>query len=122
MNIALWIFQSLLALHTTMGAIWKFSKSPAETMPSLAAIPQGVWISLSIVELIVAVCLVIPALNKGWGVVTPVATIIIIVEMLTYCAIHFQSGTKDFGPMAYWMIVALVCAFVAYGRLTLKPF
>jgi hypothetical protein len=122
MNITLWVFQILLALHTAMGAIWKFSKSPEETMPSLAAIPQSIWISLSIVELIVAVCLVVPALNKGLGIVVPIAAIVIAVEMLAYCGIHFLSGAKDFGPVSYWVVVALICTFVAFGRLVLRPF
>ena len=46
MNIAFWILRVLLALHTLAGAAWKFSKSAGETMPSLAAIPNGVWHAL----------------------------------------------------------------------------
>jgi hypothetical protein len=42
MNILLWILQILLALHTAMGAVWKFSHSAEQTMPSLKAIPHGV--------------------------------------------------------------------------------
>ena len=38
MNILLWILQILLALHTAVGAIWKFS-NPAQNLPSLSAIP-----------------------------------------------------------------------------------
>ena len=47
MNILLWILQILLALHTTMGAVWKFSNSE-QTVHSLSAIPHGVWLTMSL--------------------------------------------------------------------------
>lgn len=54
MNIFLWVLQILLALHTAIGAVWKFS-NPAQTVPSLSAIPNGVWLAMSVVELLCAV-------------------------------------------------------------------
>lgn len=122
MNIVLWGVQVLLALHTAMGAVWKFSKSPVETMPSLAVIPQSLWVTLSLVEIFVAICFVAPVLNKEWGIVVVIAAVAITVEMLAYCGLHFQSGAKDVGPAAYWVVVAALCSFVAYGRLVLRPF
>lgn len=35
MNITLWILQALLALHTIMGAIWKFTNPAEKAVPSL---------------------------------------------------------------------------------------
>lgn len=46
MNIFLWTLQILMALHTLMGAVWKFSNSVENTMPSLKAIPNGVWLAV----------------------------------------------------------------------------
>lgn len=46
MNIGLWILQVLLALHTVMGSVWKFSNSE-QTVPSLSAIPHGIWLAMS---------------------------------------------------------------------------
>ena len=43
-NVVLWILQVLLALHTAMGAVWKFSNSE-QTVPSLQAIPHGAWLA-----------------------------------------------------------------------------
>jgi hypothetical protein len=122
MNVILWVVQVLLAVHTAMGAIWKFSKSPAETMPSLAAVPQSLWVALSLVEIVLAICFVAPALNKEFGISAVIAGVVITVEMLAFCGIHFQSGAKDFGPIGYWLVVAALCSFVAYGRLMLSPF
>lgn len=42
MHILLWGLQILIAIHTAIGAVWKFSNSPEQTMPSLSAIPQSV--------------------------------------------------------------------------------
>ena len=28
----------------------------------------------------------------------------------------------NYGPMIYWLVVAAICAFIAYGRFVLKPF
>jgi hypothetical protein len=119
MNIVLWILQSLLALHTLAGAAWKFSKTAGQTMPSLAAIPQPVWLTMSMIEILCAIALILPALNSSLGISAPIGAIVIAVEMLVFCTIHIASGNiSTVGPMIYWLVIAAVCAFIAYGRLT----
>jgi len=63
MNIFLWVLQILLALHTAMGAIWKYSNSE-QAVPSLKVIPHGVWLAMGVVEIICALGLLVPSLNK----------------------------------------------------------
>ncbi len=121
MNIVLWAVQVLLALHTVMGAMWKFSHSE-QTVPSLKALPHGAWLAMSVIELFCAVGLVLPAINKSFGLLAPIAAIVIAAEMLIFCALHVASGSGDQGELVYWLAVAAVCAFVAYGRLALRPF
>ena len=121
MNILLWILQILLAFHTATGAVWKFSNSAEQTMPSLSALPPSVWMVMAVVELFCAIALVVPALNRSLALVIPVAAVIIIAEMLVFSGLHLFSGTSNFGPMAYWLVVAVICAFIAYGRLVLQP-
>ncbi len=53
MNIALWILQVLLALHTAMGAVWKLSHSE-QTVASLSALPHALWLGLSGLEVLAA--------------------------------------------------------------------
>jgi hypothetical protein len=120
MNILLWVLQTLLALHTAVGAVWKFS-NPAQTMPSLSAIPNGVWLAMSVVELLCAVGLILPAVYKPAAVLAPIAALLIAAEMLLFCVLHITSGDPTYGPMVYWLVVAAICAFIAYGRLVLKP-
>jgi DoxX-like protein len=120
MNIALWILQVLLALHTAMGALWKFF-NPAQTVSSLQSIPHGAWLALSVVELLCAVALLLPAASRRFAMLAPVAAIVIAAEMVLFTVVHVRSSESDYGHVAYWLVVAAVCAFVAYGRLVPKP-
>jgi len=121
MNILLWSLQALLALHTTMGAVWKWSHSATETMPSLGAIPNGAWISLSGLEFLLCICLVLPAFRKSLANLAPVAALCIAGEMLLFTIIHLLSSPQDLSSVFYWMTVLAVCIFIAYGRFYLKP-
>ena len=120
MNILVWVVQVLLALHTAAGAVWKFSNS-SQSVAALKAIPHGVWLGMSGLELLCAVGLILPAFSKRLSVVAPVAAICVAAEMLVFCGLHLRSGDPDRGELVYWLVVAAVCAFVAYGRLVIKP-
>ncbi|HMA92629.1 MAG TPA: DoxX family protein [Polyangiaceae bacterium] len=120
MNIILWISQILLSLHTLTGAVWKYSNSE-QSVPSLKAIPHGVWLGLGVVEILCALALVVPILSKSLGVLTPLAAGCIVAEMLIFCGLHIYSGDKNYGPVAYWLVVAAIGAFIVYGRTALKP-
>jgi hypothetical protein len=120
MNILLWILQMLLAMHTIVGAIWKFSNSE-KTVTSLKAIPHGVWLTMSVIELLSSLCLILPAFNKRIGIFAPIAAIYIAAEMLLFCGLHVYSCDTNYGQMIYWVVVAAICAFIAYGRLGLLP-
>ena len=121
MNILLWVLQIFLALHTAVGAVWKFSNSE-QTVPSLKAIPHGVWLAMSVIELLCSVALILPIFNKRLAILAPIAAALIAAEMLLFCALHLSSGDTNYGPMIYWLVVAAICAFIAYGRFVLKPF
>jgi len=120
MNILLWILQILLALHTIMGAIWKYSNSE-QAVPSLKAIPHGVWLGLGVVELACAAALLLPLLLKSMGNLAPVAALVIAAEMALFTFVHLRSGGGSPGEIVYWVVVAAFCAFIAYGRFAVKP-
>lgn len=94
--------QALIAAHTAIGDIW-----------------------ISGIELLCALALVLPALSKFLGgipsIVVPVAAICIAEEMLVFTGVHLFSGETNYSPIAYWLVVAALCAFVAYGRIQLQP-
>jgi hypothetical protein len=120
MNIFLWVLQVLLALHTFVGAIWKYSNSE-RMMPSTSTIPHEVWLGMSILEIVVSAALVVPAFNKNMVKFAPIAAGCIVVEMLFFTLLNIASGHPDIGSITYWVVVAAIAAFIAYGRLVLKP-
>jgi hypothetical protein len=119
MNSFFWILQVLLALHTAMGAIWKFSNSEQAT--SLGALPHGVWLGMSVLELFCVAALLLPAVSKKLGALAPAAAVVIALEMLGMVGVHFASGQGANGQVIYWMVVAAFCSFVAYGRFAMEP-
>lgn len=121
MNILLWVLQGFIALHTAIGAIWKFFNSAGQTMPAFAVIPHGVWLSMSIIELFCAVALIAPAFSKSFAIMAPVAAIVIAAQMLMFCGLLLYFGDTNYSPMIYWLVVAAICAFIAYGRFVLRP-
>lgn len=123
MNLTLWILQILLALHTAMGAIWKFSASAGETAPSLQAISDGTWKGLSIIELLCSVALILP-LFSGVGslvILAPIAAVVIAVEMLLFSGIHISAKEGENAQLIYWLVVAVICLCVAIGRFVISP-
>jgi hypothetical protein len=117
MNVLFWILQILLALHTVAGALWKFSHS----VPSLKAIPHGVWRAMSVAELLCSLALILPAFSKSLGTLAPIAATFIAAEMLLFTGLNVLSGHAQSGEIAYWLVVGAICAFIAYGRFALRP-
>jgi hypothetical protein len=118
MNILLWVLQILLALHTAMGAIWKFSNSE-KVVPSLRGISRGSWLVISALELLLSlglVCTAVPSL----AVLAPVAAACVAIEMLAFIGLHLYKGfARVRGPILYWLVVTVIAAFIIYGRLVL---
>ena len=121
MNILLWVLQILLALHTSVGAIWKFSNTVEETMPSIRALPESLWIAMGVAECLAAICLILPSLYNRAAILAPMATFVIAAEMLVFSGMHIHSGDQNVGPVVYWLVVTALCVFIAYGRLVLRP-
>ena len=76
MNILLWILQILLALHTAVGAGWKFFNSE-QAVPSLSAIPHGAWLAISVFELACVAGLLIPAVYRPLAILAPLVILTI---------------------------------------------
>lgn len=120
MNILLWVLQVMLALHTIMGAVWKFSNSE-QTIGSLNKMPHQLWVLLGVIEIICSICLILPAINKQLAILAPLAAIFIIAEMLLYCLLTIFSNGSHINQLIYWLVVAVLCTFIVYGRFVLKP-
>jgi len=120
MNVLLRILQAILALHTTIGALWMLA-NPENTMPSLGAIPHGVWLGIAGLGLLAAAGLIVPAFSPRCSILAPIAAAFVAVEMLFFSGVHLASGSTSIGPVIYWLAVAAIAAFIVYGRLAFKP-
>ena len=99
MNVLLWILQVLLAIHTAIGAVWKWSNSE-HTLPSLGAIPHGVWLGMSVLELLAVVALIVPAFSKRLAILAPIAAAFVAAEMLFFSG-YLASGSTESGPAIF---------------------
>jgi hypothetical protein len=103
-----------------IGAVWKFSNSE-QTVPSLKALPHEVWLGMSVLELLCSLALIVPAFSKSLGILVPIAAICIALEMLFFSGVLMYSADANYGHLIYWLVVAALCAFIAYGRVVLEP-
>jgi uncharacterized membrane protein YphA (DoxX/SURF4 family) len=121
MNILLWILQVLAALLYGASGVMKvfmFDKISGE-VPSFGALPREAWMALGILELVCTVGLIVPAALHWRPALTGVAAAVLAVESLVFIGVHARYG--EIASIIMSGVLGLLMAFVAYGRLVLKP-
>ena len=122
MNTLLWVLQGLAALVYGASGIMKvfmFDKIK-EGVPSFGALPRGAWMALGIIELVCVVGLIVPGVT-GWRPgLTAVAAAVLAVESLVFIGVHVMYN--EVGSIVMSAVLGLLMAFIAYGRMVLKPF
>ncbi len=121
MNILLWILQALAALLYGASGIMKvfmFDKV-SEGVPSFGALPREAWMVLGILELLCAVGLIVPAAFRWQPTLTVVAAAVLAVESLVFVGVHARY--REITPIILSGVLGLLMAFIAYGRMVLKP-
>jgi hypothetical protein len=120
-NTLLWVLQIIAALLFTASGVMKafmFDKVSVD-VPSFGALPRTVWIALGILELICVVGLIAPSAFHWKPALTGVAAAILAVETLLFVWVHVQY--RETGPIVFSAVLGLMMAFIAYGRLVLRP-
>jgi len=120
-NIVLWVLQVLGALVYGMSGVMKvfmFDKVSADVQ-SFGALPRQVWTTLGILELVCAVGLIVPAALHWKPSLTVVAATILAIESLVFIWVHVQY--REIPPIIMSGVLGLLMAFIAYGRIVLKP-
>lgn len=121
MNTVLWVLQVLGALVYGASGLMKvfmFDKVTVDVQ-SFGALPRQVWTALGIIELVCAVALVVPAVLHWKPSLTAAAAIVLAIESLVFIWVHVQY--REVPSIIMSAVLGLVMAFVAYGRLALKP-
>jgi uncharacterized membrane protein YphA (DoxX/SURF4 family) len=122
MNILLWILQVLAALLYGASGVMKvfmFDKI-SEDVQSFGALPREAWMTLGILELFCAIGLIVPAAFHWKPVLTVVAAAVLAIESLVFIWVHVQY--REIPPIIVSVVLGLLMAFIAYGRIALKPF
>jgi uncharacterized membrane protein YphA (DoxX/SURF4 family) len=121
MNILLWVLQLLAALLFGASGVMKvfmFDKV-SEGVPSFGALPRGVWTGLGILELVCTVGLIVPAAFHWQPALTVLAATVLALESLVFIGVHVKY--REMTPIIMSGVLGLLMAFIAYGRMVLKP-
>lgn len=121
MNVLLWVLQVLAALVYGASGVMKvfmFDKISAD-VPSFGALPKGAWMALGILELCCVVGLIVPGVLHWKPTLTVAAATALALESLVFIWVHVKY--HEVPPIIMSAALGLIMAFIAYGRLTLRP-
>jgi hypothetical protein len=117
MNVLLWVLQGLLALLCLSGGAYKVFAFD-ELASQMRALSHGGWRALGVVEMVCGVLLIVPAAANWLPVLTPLAAAVLAVEALALAGVYARYSLKlaAKNPLVWSVVIALLAAFVAYGR------
>lgn len=121
MNVLLWIVQVVLAVEVFSGGLYKIVNfDEIATMPAIGAMPRSGWTAVGVFEIVCAVLLILPAVVKRMGPLTPLAASALALESLALAVLYAQYSLAAVAtnPLVWAVEVAVLAAFVAYGRST----
>jgi uncharacterized membrane protein YphA (DoxX/SURF4 family) len=121
MNALLWGLQVLAALLFGASGVMKafMFDTVSQGVPSFGALPRQVWIALGVLELVCVVGLIVPAATRWRPALTGVAAAPLAIETLVFVGVHVKYGETT--PTIMSGALGLLMAFLAYGRLVLRP-
>jgi uncharacterized membrane protein YphA (DoxX/SURF4 family) len=121
MNLWLWVLQILAALLYGSSGVMKvflFEKI-SQDVPSFGALPRKAWTALGILELVCTVGLIVPAALPWHPQLTILCAAVLAAESLVFVWVHVKY--REVTPIIMSAVLGLLLAFIAYGRLVLKP-
>jgi hypothetical protein len=119
MNVLLWVCQIALALLSFSGGAYKLLMfDELAKMPATAGLARGGWGALGVFEMVCAVLLIVPAATKKVPVLAPAAAIALLLESLGLAGLYARYSLElaATNPLVWVVMMALMAAFVAYGR------
>ena len=121
MNILLWVLQVLAALLYGASGVMKvfmFDKVSGD-VPSFGALPREAWMALGILELVCVAGLIVPGAFHWKPALTVVAATVLAIESLVFIGVHVRY--REIPSIIMSGVLGLLVAFIAYGRMVLKP-
>lgn len=121
MHTLLWVLQGLAALLYGASGVMKvflFDKVSAD-VPSFGALPREAWLALGVMELLCVAGLVAPGVLHWRPQLTVLAAAVLALESLVFIWVHVQY--REMAPLVFSAMLGLLMAFIAYGRLVVRP-
>jgi DoxX-like family len=118
-NVALWVLQILLGLFMALASGVPKLLLPAESLPMPIPIPGPLLIFIGVAEILGGLGLILPGLLKIRPGLTPLAAAGLALIAIGGTVYQLMAGEP--GNAAFAVAIALLCAFVAYGRWQLVP-
>ena len=121
MNILLWVVQVLAALLYGSSGVMKvfMFEKVSHDVPSFGALPRGAWMTLGVFELVCAVGLIVPGAFHWEPSLTILAATVLAIESLVFIGVHVKY--RETAPIILSGVLGVLMAFIAYGRMVLKP-
>ena len=98
--------------------VFMFDKVSAD-VKSFGALPREAWMALGILELVCTAVLIVPAAFHWQPGLTVVAAAVLATESLVFVWVHTKY--REITPIIMSGVLGLLMAFLAYGRMVLKP-
>jgi DoxX-like family len=122
MNILLWVLQIVLAVFCLAGGAYK-AFNVDEMAHRVRELSRGGWRALGVLEMLCGVLLIVPAATQWMPILTPLAAAAVAMESLGTSALYARHSLRlvAANPLVWSVAMALMAAFVAYGRYAIRP-
>jgi len=91
----------------------------SKDVPSFGALPREAWMALGIMELACTIGLIVPAALRWQPKLLVMAAGLLAIESLVFVWVHFKY--QETTPLILSAVLGLLMAFIAYGRMVLRP-
>jgi hypothetical protein len=121
MNIVLWVLQVALAFLCISGGVFQIFKIEElkKGVAAMRELPRSLWACLGAFGCLAGLCLIVPGALNVLPVLTAVAAAGMVAQSALISALYVRYG--DRAPMPYSITMAILAAFIAYGRFALQP-
>jgi hypothetical protein len=121
MNILLWVLQVALAWLCIAGGAFQIFKIEElqTTVASMRELPRALWAVLGTFGCFAGLGLILPGATNILPGLTPIAAAGVAVQSILITSFYIYYGDRS--PMAYSAAMAILAAFICYGRFALKP-
>jgi uncharacterized membrane protein YphA (DoxX/SURF4 family) len=126
MNTALWTLQVLWGVFFSLNGFGKICcynqalwNQALHDVPWLSAVQQDLFIFIGVCEFLGGVGLILPAMTGVRPKLTPFAAFGLTLVMILAALFHIVRGEYNYVPIN--LVLGGVAAFIAYGRLFVRP-